>query len=275
MATATDLLSSIPDLPRHEVERLLLAATGLRRHHLLAGGEIDGDGGDRFLAMVGRRRKGEPLQYIEGSVSFGPLELAIDPRALVPRPETEQLWDLLVRRLRPAPRVVIDLCTGSGNLALACKHAWPGATVVATDISPDAVALARENAVRTGLDITVEQGDLFAPVPAELAGSVDLVVANPPYLAAAELDVLAAEVRDHEPHGALVAGETGTEILARIATEVGEWLRPGGTVACEISEFHPDRVAALFAAYTPEILPDLTARPRFLLGHRRGGGGEP
>jgi release factor glutamine methyltransferase len=72
------------------VERLLLAATGLRRHHLLAGGEIDGDGGDRFLAMVGRRRKGEPLQYIEGSVSFGPLELAIDPRALVPRPETEQ-----------------------------------------------------------------------------------------------------------------------------------------------------------------------------------------
>lgn len=248
----------------------MLAATGWPRRRLADDVSVDAAAEQSFTAMLERRRSGEPLQYIEGTVQFGPLELAIDPRALIPRPETEQLWYLAVRRMATPPEVVVDLCTGSGNLALACKHTWPEAQVFATDLSNDAVALARENAQRLALDIDVRTGDLFAPLPENVQGRVDLLVANPPYVTAEELDMLPAEVRDHEPVIALLAGPEGDEVLARIARDAVDWMRPGGLVAVEISEFRVPAVAALFAAFDAEILDDLTGRPRYVVGEMPG-----
>ncbi len=257
-------------LPDHEVVRLGETATGRSRGELLRDPSMSAAEEARFERLVRRRLEGEPLQYLEGTVAFGPLGLLADPRALIPRPETEQLWDLVVQRVDAPPRVVVDLCTGSGNLALACKWAWPAATVYATDLSTDAVALARENSVGTGLAVTVLEGDLFGPLPADLAGTVDVLVANPPYLAEAELATLPPEVRNHEPHAALVAGPMGTEILARIAAEAPRWLRPGALVACEISEFHPREAARLFVSYDAVVEQDLTGRPRFVIGTSPG-----
>jgi release factor glutamine methyltransferase len=273
-ADLRQLLREASDLPLHEAERLLMAASGLPRAHLAIGGSVAADVVTRFRSSVARRRTGEPLQYIEGSVHFGPLELAIDRRALIPRPETEQLWELAVARCVPSPTTVVDLCTGSGNLALACKHAWPGASVFAVDVSDRAAALARHNARRLGLDVIVLTGDLFDPLPRELLGQVDLIVANPPYLAEDELPTVAAEVRDHEPTAALVAGPMGDEVLGRIAGGADRWLRPGALIAVEISEFRATEVVGLFAALAPELVFDLAGKPRFVVGSKplRGGG---
>ena len=197
---------------------------------------------------------------------FGPIEVRVDARALVPRPETEQLYELVLDAVDPPPRVVVDLCTGSGNLALALKYNWPDAIVWGTDVSPDAVSLVQENSAISGLEVVELQGDLFDPLPAHLRGLVDVVVANPPYLSHVEYDMLPAEVADYEPARALVAGPTGDEVLGRIAAEAIDWLRPGGLVACEISEFRGDEARHLFAAYDAEILPDLTGRDRFVFG---------
>lgn len=266
LAESGELLASVSDLPAHEVERLLAASSGRPRTQLLLGVEVGADDRDRFEAYVARRRAGEPLQYIEGRIPFGPIEVNVDRRALVPRPETEQLLELVVDAVDPPPRVVVDLCTGSGNLALALKYTWPDAIVWGTDISPDAVTLVQENAAQSGLEVVELHGDLFEPLPAHLRGLIDVVVANPPYLSDAEYGSLPAEVADYEPVTSLVAGPTGDEVLGRIAAEAIEWLRPGGLVACEISEFRGAEARDLFAAYDAEILPDLNGRDRFVVG---------
>ena len=266
VADSSALIASVSDLPGHEVERLLASASGRPRTQLLLGVELDQDARDRFAAYLARRRSGEPLQYIEGRVPFGPIELTVDARALVPRPETEQLYELVVDAVDPPPRVVVDLCTGSGNLALALKHTWPDAIVWGTDVSPDAVSLVQENSANSGLEVVELQGDLFDPLPGHLRGLVDVVVANPPYLSHVEYHMLPSEVGDYEPAEALIAGSTGNEVLARIAAEAVEWLRPGGLLACEISEFRGDEALRLFAAYDPEIVPDLNGRDRFVFG---------
>ena len=263
--TSTDLLRSIPDLPDHEVRRLLVAATGRHWTELILGTELDTTEVDRFNGFVERRRSDEPLQYIEGTASFGPIEVSVDPRVLIPRPETEQLFEI-ARDAVDAPRVIVDLCTGSGNLAIALKAAFPSATVYAVDLSEDAVDVARANVRSTSLDVTVFHGDLFEPLPANLAGRVDLVVSNPPYIAEHELNGLPADVRDHEPVAALVAGPVGDEVLARIADAAPKWLAPGGIVACEISEFHGSVVAGHFSAVGGEIRIDLSGKERFVIG---------
>ena len=266
--TSADLLACVTDLPRHEVERLLSKATGRPRTDLLLGVELDGSEAAVFETLLARRRSGEPLQYIEEQIPFGSVEVSVDPRVLIPRPETEQLFDLAIHRVS-APMVIVDLCTGSGNLALALKHTFPDAIVYATDISPDAAAVAEQNARDAGLDVTVLQGDLFDPLPAHLRGRVDLIVANPPYLAERELVDLPAEIRDHEPTVALVAGPNGDEALAAIASEAAEWLAPGGMIVCEISEFHGPAVAEFFAPLGGTIEKDMAGKDRFVIGSLR------
>ena len=261
----SDLLRSVPELPDHETRRLLQAATGRPWTALLLGVELTDDEVEVFHRLVERRRSGEPLQYIEGTASFGPIEVAVDSRVLVPRPETEQLYEIACDSIED-PLVIVDLCTGSGNLAIALKHTFPEATIYATDISPDAVDLASENAIEAGLDVTVLLGDLFDPLPDHLRRTVDLIVSNPPYLAEAELADLPVDVRDHEPTMALVAGPVGDEALARIANASAEWLRPGGVVVCEISEFHGPVVADHFASLGGEIRRDLSDKERFVIG---------
>jgi release factor glutamine methyltransferase len=258
------VLSAAGDLPEHEAIRLLVTATGRTRSEVLLGFEVSSQERQTFASYVERRSRDEPLQYIEGTVAFGAVELHVDDRVLVPRPETEYLFEL-VTALIEDPAVIVDLCTGSGNLALALAAVHPNADVFAVDFSPDAADVALKNARTNELNVSVLVGDLFDPLPESLRGRVDLLVANPPYLAARELVDLPADVLA-EPEMALVAGPLGDEVLGRIAQQAGDWLAPGGLIACEISEFHGDRIASLFEAYDAEIRRDLNGRDRYVIG---------
>jgi release factor glutamine methyltransferase len=256
------------------MERLKMTVSGLSRGRLLASPGLDQAQEARLRELVERRLAGEPLQYLEGTVPFGPVEVAVDSRALIPRPETEQLWELAVGALEgraASGAAIVDLGTGSGVLALALKRSFPEASVFGVDISSRALALAGENARRAGLEVSLVLGDLFDPLPAGLEGAVTLIVSNPPYVAAGEWDRLPAEIRDYEPRQALVAGPGGTEVLARIAAGAHRWLCQGGLVMCEIGETQGEAVLDLFAAYRPEIHRDLAGRPRFVFG-RKGSG---
>ncbi len=221
-----------------------------------------------FRALEARRLVGEPLQYLEGLAAFGPLDLLVDTRVLIPRPETEQLWDLTTR-LVSDPAIIVDLCTGSGALALALKNAFPAARVLATEISTVAVAVADANARRLGLVVEILVGDLYSPLPPDIGGRVDLLVANPPYVTEGEWDALPEDVR-HEPRIALVAGPEGTEVFDRIVAEAGEWLAPGGWFACEIGETQAVHCLTVASEHlsSVRILDDLADRPRFCLGRR-------
>jgi release factor glutamine methyltransferase len=213
--------------------------------------------------LVARRLDGEPLQYIEGSAPFGPLDLVVDERVLVPRPETEGLFEIATKMVRN-PEVIVDLCTGSGALALALKQKFPSAAVFATDISADAIEVATENKHRNRLDIYLAVGDLFDPLPASLLGEVDLLVANPPYVSEAEFETLPDDVK-REPKGALVAGQSGLEIIQRIGATVSRWLRPGGVVICEIGERQGTSAASSFLDLPSVIRQDLSGRDRYIL----------
>ena len=261
-----DLLAEPHSLPRHEAERLLAAATQRSRSQVIVGIDVSETDAETFRSFVRRRASDEPLQYIEGAVPFGPVTIQVDPRVLVPRPETEYLFELLTKRvLRPS--VIVDLCTGSGNLALAFKATFPDADVYATDLSDEAIALAIINAGRNDLDVTFLRGDLFEPLPTELKGTVDLLIANPPYLATSEMADLPHDVL-REPASALVAGPVGDEIVERIGVEASRWLAQGGTVACEVSEFHARTVIDNFRDVEATIVKDLTGRDRFVIGVR-------
>ena len=266
-STVSSLLAEVPDLADHEARRLIQLATGLARSAMLGDPPVPEEAVVRFSELVSRRRRGEPLQYIEETVQFGPVELNIDRRALIPRPETERLWEISAALIDglDAPSVV-DLCTGSGNLALALKHRQPAAFVVGVDLSPHAIALAKENASALGLDVLFVHGDLFEALPADLCRKVDLIVSNPPYIASAEIADLPAEVRDYEPESALLAGPIGIEILARIAGGARAWLRPGGWVICEIGETQGEACLHLFRDFDPRIEKDLAGKPRFVIG---------
>ena len=183
--------------------------------------------------FVTRRAAGEPLQYLEGLVEFGPVELLVDERALIPRPETEAVWDEARRMLGEAGRgtVIVDLCTGSGAMAMALKTVFPEAKVFATDLSEDALALAKENAARLGLDIQFSHGDLFEALPKSIYGRIDLLVSNPPYVTEGEWEALPSDVRDYEPSRALVAGPDGT--ATRPATPA-RTLSARGVCLCEL-----------------------------------------
>jgi release factor glutamine methyltransferase len=234
-------------IPEHELSRLEVLASA-----------------DQPLEkLIERRKNGEPLQYIEGSAAFGPLEITVDDRVLVPRPETEGLFEIASRMVRH-PEVILDLCTGSGALALALKNEFPGASVFATDVSEDAIDVAFTNRHATGLDIYLTVGDLFDPLPASLLGEVDLVVANPPYVSDVDFLTLPEDVQ-REPKVALVSGPTGLEVIQRIGASVAEWLRPGGVVVCEIGESQGVSASSCFTDLPAVVRQDLTGRDRYVV----------
>ena len=266
--TSSRTLIRMAEVPSHEAVRLLAAAAASTRAAVLTGFEVDAETRCRYDALVEARRSGRPLQHLEGSVSFGPLELSIDRRALIPRPETEYLWSLLSVRV-VGPRLIVDVGTGSGALALALQTSFPAAVVVATEVSEDAAALARHNAARTGLAIEVREGDLLGALSAAHADSIDLMVSNPPYVAEAEWAALPSDVRDHDPRLALVAGEAGTEIIARLVDEAIRWLRPGGLLAVEIGERQGAEVLGMAEEYVAACIEqDLAGRDRYLFAER-------
>ena len=223
------------DTARVDAELLLARALGLQRIELYTQHDRPLTDAERSAAreLVHRRGQREPLAYVLGDWDFRRLTLKTDRRALVPRPETEIVVERALARLEgiEGPRIV-DVGTGTGAIALALKQERPDAIVLATDVSADALALARENAAANDLEIELIEGDLLAGV----TGPLDLIVSNPPYVGAEELDALEPEVRDWEPRGALV-DEGQTLRLARDARAVLDgWL---------VLEVHEDRARAL------------------------------
>jgi release factor glutamine methyltransferase len=192
--------------------------------------------------LVRRRGTREPVAYVIGRWGFRRLDLEVDSRVLVPRPETEAVVDRCLGVLdgRDAPEVV-DVGTGSGAIALAIADERPDAVVTACDISADALEVARANAARLGLDVTFVQSDLLDAVP---GGPFDLVVSNPPYVSAAEIDRLEPEVAVHEPRLATVAGADGLEVYSRLLPHAAGRLRPGGAVVLECGAGQAQRLVA-------------------------------
>lgn len=229
---------------------------------------------------IERRLKGEPVQYITGRAAFRSLDLHVDPRVLIPRPETEVLVECVLEHLRasaarrPEPRV-LDLGTGSGAIALAIAAEFPAARMLATDASADAVALARANAERLGLTARVRfaEGDWFGAPGAE--ERFDVVVSNPPYIAESERASLPEDVREFEPFAALFAGEDGTEALREIVDEAPRHLIAGGLLALELAESRAHEVLSWLEGAPEwegaELRSDLAGQPRVLLARRARG----
>jgi release factor glutamine methyltransferase len=234
--------------------------------------------GRHLAAMVERRQAGEPLQYVLGAWGFRGLDLYVDRRVLIPRPETEQVVEVALdlARDRPRPIVVADLGTGSGAIALALAAELPitGVEVWATDISAEALDVARANLAglgRRGANVRLAQGSWFEALPPELRGRLDLAATNPPYVA--EGDQLDSAVRDWEPLGALLAGPDGLDDLRAIVAAAPGWLAPGAALVAEIGA--TQRAAATELATRAglvgvEVRQDLTGRDRILVARRRG-----
>jgi release factor glutamine methyltransferase len=239
----------------------------------------------RVLPLAGRRAAGEPLQYVLGSWSFRGLDLMVDRRVLIPRPETEHVVEVALeeaerRGLRRVRRrhlslagepdlAVADLGTGSGAIALALDAELPDVVVWATDASPDALDVARANiAGCAATRVRVSCGSWFDALPETLRGGLELIVSNPPYIAEGEAPGLPAEVAGFEPRDALIAGPTGCEALEYLLAHAREWLVADGVLVCELAPHQADAMTerARELGYAEAMVhADLTGRPRVLV----------
>jgi release factor glutamine methyltransferase len=222
-----------------------------------------------FGRALCQRCHGTPLQYLTGEQQFMELALAVAPGVFVPRPETEGLVEAALQTLRDvAAPIAVDVGTGTGAVALAIKRLRPDARVLATEISVEAVGLARRNASRLELEVDVRRGDLLDPVPGALRGRIDLIVSNPPYVTRDEYETLPEEVR-LEPYEALVGG---TDVHRRLAEEAPGWLAPSGSLVVEIGSSQGQEVRAILAEgfEDVEVLPDLAGRDRVVRARRPG-----
>jgi len=240
----------------------------------------------RLWPMVERRVGGEPLQYVLGSWSFRGLDLMVDRRVLIPRPETEQVVEVALeeaqrrglRRLRrrhltlvdvDPPSAVADIGTGSGAIALALDAELPDVTVWATDVSSDALDVARANiAGCAATRVRTSEGSWFDALPDALRGGLELVVSNPSYIAESEVADLPGEVADFEPYRALVSGPTGREALEYLLAHARDWLVPGGALVCELAPQQANAMIerALASEYAEAFVrTDLAGRPRVLV----------
>ena len=264
---AADHLGKTSETGRLDAELLLAHALGRERIELytdfdrpLTTPELDA-----YRELVARRARHEPVAYILGEWGFRRLTLTVDRRALIPRPETEIVVERALWHLSglDAPRV-LDVGTGTGAIALAIADEHPGARVTAIDVSRDALDLARENATRTGLAVELLGYDLRDGLP---GGPFDLVVSNPPYVEPADIQTLMPDVREYEPHVALV-GSGATEAVARAAVDV---LAPAGWLVLEVGDGQALATAALLdgCGYLDVVTtPDLTGRDRVVEGRR-------
>jgi release factor glutamine methyltransferase len=272
--------------PRLNAELLIGHALGLKRmqlylqfERLLAEVELE-----KIRPLVRRRAQREPLQYIMGETEWSGLKLKTDKRALIPRPETELLVEFVVKAVKElrgtgepvsAAMRILDLGTGTGALALALAKEFPDAAVTAVDVSEEALALAKENAMALGLSerVTILKSDWFSavPEPKEAAERFGLIVSNPPYLTEAEVTEAEPEVREFEPTSALIAADAGAADLKKIIAEAPGFIAAGGILALETGiAQHAELMAACAAAgfARSESRQDLTGRDRFVLAWR-------
>lgn len=266
--------------PRLDAEYLLAHCLGLEswrlrleRSRILTPGESR-----RFRGLLDLRRARRPLSYILGWAGFHDLVLAADPRALIPRPETELLVETALGLLGDAPgREVIEIGCGGGAIALALARRRPGLRIGASDISPAALDLARQNAARLGLEgrIDFRQGDLFAPWAEFRRRGSAMIVSNPPYLSCRELAAAPPEVRDYEPRTALDGGEDGLAVIRRLVEEAAEYLQPAGRLLLEIGAGQGAAVRELAARDGGlefiELFKDYCGRDRMAVFGRRDG----
>lgn len=282
LRAAATRLARASDVPASDAAELLSRLLGVERGGLraLAARRLTPGQAGTLEGWLARREAGEPVQYITGRAAFRHLDLRVDRRVLVPRPETEGLVEAVLDALEeaksrwPAPRV-LDLGTGSGAIALAIAQEHPGAVVTATDASTGALELASANARDNALAgrVAFVEGSWFGAVAPD--ERFEAIVSNPPYIAESEAAALPRDVRDWEPHAALFSGADGLEALREIVDDAPRHLVSGGLLALELAESRAREVAGwLEGAHdwaAVELRDDLSGRPRVLLARRERG----
>ena len=272
VAQATQRLADagVPS-PRNDAEELAAFVHGVRRGELHTVKDADFDA--RYWEAVARREAREPLQHITGRAYFRYLELYVGPGVFVPRPETESVVDWAIAAVRAMDVVeplVVDLCTGSGAIALAMAQEVPRSRVHAVELSEEALVWTRRNIGQAGQGatarLTLHQGDVRTALP-QLNGQVDLVISNPPYMPLTEWEHVAPEARDHDPEIALFSGADGLDVIREVERTARRLLRPGGIVVVEHADTQGGQVPWIFteAAGWADAAdhPDLNNRPRF------------
>jgi len=260
--------------PRMNAELLLMFTLSCDRAHLFAHPEreLTAEEESRYDAALGERARGVPAQYITGHQEFWGMDLIVTPAVLIPRPETEHVIETVLElhpaEGRPKSKVrIVDVGTGSGCIALALAKELPHVEIHATDISADALEVARANAARHQLErrIQFHRTDLLDG----RKGDFDFVVSNPPYVGESEEDQVQLEVRKFEPRSAVFAGPRGTEVIARLIPQAHEALRPGGWLVMEISGTIANGVREMLKDWEEvQIKPDLQAIPRVVRARR-------
>jgi release factor glutamine methyltransferase len=290
-------------------ELLLMHALGRDRTWLYTNPEhaLDPAAAENYFALIARRASGEPAQYLTGKQEFWGLEFEVTRDVLIPRPETEHIVEVALERLgergikinmktgAPSPTLrIADIGTGSGCLAVALAHEVPHAEIMATDISAPALEVAKRNASRHGVagQIRFIEGDLLdgilssplatghspldlareSPITSRESRLFDVIVSNPPYISQADAPTLPTEIRDHEPHSALFAGETGVEIYARLIEQACANLRPGGILVLELGHDSVDAVRTMLQSerrwVNISLTNDLAGIPRVIAAER-------
>lgn len=271
VAQATQRLADagVPS-PRNDAEELAAFVHGVKRGQLHLVKDADFDA--RYWEMIARREAREPLQHITGLAYFRYLELQVGPGVFVPRPETESVvgWAIdAVRAMDVVEPLIVDLCTGSGAIALALAQEVPRSRVHAVELSEDALQWTRKNVEGSRVDL--RQGDALEAFP-DLDGQVDLVVSNPPYIPLTEWEYVAPEARDHDPELALFSGEDGLDLIRGIERTAHRLLRPGGVVVIEHADTQGGQVPWIFTEERgwadAADHPDLNNRPRFATARR-------
>ncbi len=272
--TTGHFASKCPDSPRLDAEILLAQAIGCKRIDLyVRHAEIPEEPvREKFRSLVKRRARGEPVAYLVGYKEFFSLNFAVDASVLIPRPDTETLADQAIRFLKTrqsASPKVLDLGTGSGCLAIVIAKLLPQSQVVAIDRSAAALAVARANAQKHGVDSRVEfrEGDLFHPLKSE--DRFDLIVSNPPYIPSGDVQTLDADVKNHEPLAALDGGSDGLDFYRRIWPEAAAHLQEKASVMVEVGFDQAEQVAAIAtkAGFSQvKIVPDAARIPRVVIG---------
>ncbi|MFF3497191.1 peptide chain release factor N(5)-glutamine methyltransferase [Streptomyces sp. NPDC002795] len=266
VAQATQRLADagVPS-PRNDAEELASYVHGVKRGELHSVKDVDFDA--RYWEAIARREAREPLQHITGHAYFRYLELQVGPGVFVPRPETESVvgWAIdAVRAMDVVEPLIVDLCSGSGAIALALAQEVPRSRVHAVELSEDALKWTRKNVEGSRVDL--RQGDALTSFP-DLDGQVDLVISNPPYIPLTEWEYVAPEARDHDPELALFSGEDGLDLIRGIERTAHRLLRPGGIVVIEHADTQGGQVPWIFTEERgwadAADHPDLNNRPRF------------
>lgn len=250
--------------PEHDAAELLAHVLGTDRSRLVLVDEVPTAAAERYDALLARRAAREPLQHLTGVAWFRHVELQVGPGVFVPRPETELLAGWAIEHAA-AGSVVVDLCTGSGAIAKAVADEVPDARVHAVELDPAAHAWAERNLAGTGVDL--RHGDMATAFD-DLAGRVDVVVCNPPYIPLEAWESVATEARDHDPHLALFSGDDGLDAIRVLETRAAVLLRPGGVVGAEHADVQGEAAPGVFSATGrwTEVRDhrDLAGRARFL-----------